>query len=168
MLIFVQVYMTIDKILYLYKVLEEQKRAKESTKRKLEASEEKCFWSTKCSWSDDVIRSKFIRSASSEARSPEVEVHQEMKNLKDSRAGNMFWSCLSFAKDWKSVTTTLEMKFESIGCLFYQERWQRTIVRTVQPLPPLLCSCLCNKTRITALPVEIFLHTRNAFQIDPS
>ena len=40
MLIFVQVYMTIDKILYLYKVLEEQKRAKESTKRKLEASEE--------------------------------------------------------------------------------------------------------------------------------
>jgi len=42
MLIFVQVYRTIDKSLYLYKVLEEQKRAKESTKRKLEASEEKC------------------------------------------------------------------------------------------------------------------------------
>ena len=33
MLIFVQVYMTIDKILYLYKVLEEQKRAKGSLKR---------------------------------------------------------------------------------------------------------------------------------------
>jgi len=29
--------------MYLYKVLEEQKRAKESTKRKLEASEEKCI-----------------------------------------------------------------------------------------------------------------------------
>ena len=42
MLIFVQVYRTIDKILYLYKVLEEQKRAEESTKRKFEASEEKC------------------------------------------------------------------------------------------------------------------------------
>jgi len=162
------VYRTIDKILYLYKVLEEQKRAKESTKRKLEASEEKCSWSTKCSWRDDVIRSKFIRSASSEARSPEAEVHQEMKNLKDSRVGNMFWSCLSFAKDWKRVTTALEMKFESIGCLVYQERWQRTIVRTVQPLPPLLCSCLCNKTRITTLPAEMFLHTRNAFEIDPS
>jgi len=40
MLIFVQVYRTIDKISYLYKVLKEQKRAKESTKRKLEASEE--------------------------------------------------------------------------------------------------------------------------------
>jgi len=26
---------------------------------------------------------------SSEARSPEAEVHQEMKNLKDSRVGNM-------------------------------------------------------------------------------
>ena len=42
MIIFVQVYRTIDKILYLYKVLEEHKRAKESTKRKLEASEEEC------------------------------------------------------------------------------------------------------------------------------
>jgi len=162
MLIFLQVYMTIDKSLYLYKVLEEQKRAKESTKRKLEASEEKC------SWSDGVIRSKFIRSASSEARSPEAEVHQEMKNLKDSRAGNMIWSRLDIAKDWKSITTALEIKFESIGCLFYQERWQRTIVRIVQPLPPLLCLCLCNKTRITTLPAEMFLHTRNAFEIDPS
>jgi len=168
MLIFVQVYRTIDKIWYLYKVLEIQKRAKESTKRKLEASEEKCSWSTKCFWSDDVIKSKFIRSASSEARSPEAEVHQEMKILKDSRAENMSWSRLSIAKDWKSVTTVLEMKFESIGCLFYQERWHRTIVRTVQSLPPLHCSCLCNKTRITALPAEMFLHTRNAFEIDPS
>ena len=147
---------------------EEQKSAKESTKWKLEASEEKCSWSTKCFWSDDVIRSKFIRSASSEARSPEAEVHQEMKNLKDSRARNMFWSRLSIAKDRKSITTALEMKFESIGCLFYQERWQRTIVRTVQPLPSLLCSCLCNKTRKTAMPAEMFLHTRNAFEIDPS
>jgi len=42
MLIFVQVYTTIDKMLYLYKVLEEQKKAKESTKRKLGAPEEKC------------------------------------------------------------------------------------------------------------------------------
>jgi len=42
MLIFVQGYRTIDKMLYLYRVLEEQKRAKESTKRKLGAPEEKC------------------------------------------------------------------------------------------------------------------------------
>ena len=42
MLIFVQVCKTIDKSLYLYKVLEEQKRANESTILKLEASEEKC------------------------------------------------------------------------------------------------------------------------------
>jgi len=41
MLIFVQVYKIIDKIFISYKVLKEQKRAKESTKRKLEASEEK-------------------------------------------------------------------------------------------------------------------------------
>jgi len=42
MLIFVQVYRTIDKVLISYKVLKEQKRAKESTRLKLEASEEKC------------------------------------------------------------------------------------------------------------------------------
>jgi len=42
MLIFVQVYRTIDKMLYLYEVLEEQKRVKESTKRKLGVPEEKC------------------------------------------------------------------------------------------------------------------------------
>jgi len=43
MLIFVQVYRTIDKILCLLKayVLEEQMRAMESTRRKLYASEEK-------------------------------------------------------------------------------------------------------------------------------
>jgi len=35
MLIFVQVYRTIDKILYLYKVLEEQKRAKNQQKGSL-------------------------------------------------------------------------------------------------------------------------------------
>jgi len=29
-------------------------------------------------------------ASSSEARSPEAEVHQKMKNLKDSRVGNMF------------------------------------------------------------------------------
>ena len=43
MLIFVQVYRTIDKVLISYKVLKEQKRVKESTILKLEASEEKCF-----------------------------------------------------------------------------------------------------------------------------
>jgi len=40
MLILVQVYRTIDKISYFLRVLKEQRRAKESTKRKLEASEE--------------------------------------------------------------------------------------------------------------------------------
>ena len=40
-------------------------------------------------------------ASSSEARSPEAEVHQEMKSLTDSSAGNMFWSCLSFAKRLK-------------------------------------------------------------------
>jgi len=63
-----------------YKVLKEQKRAKESTKRKLEASEEKCIWSISA---PEVM-------TSSEARSPEAEVHQEMRDLKLQRLGNGF------------------------------------------------------------------------------
>jgi len=43
MLIFVQVYKTIDKKFVSYKVLKEQRNAMKSTKRKLEASEEKRF-----------------------------------------------------------------------------------------------------------------------------
>jgi len=30
----------------------------------------------------------------------------------------------NIALDWKSVTTAFVKEFESIGCLFYQERWQ--------------------------------------------
>ena len=147
-------------IWYLYKVLEEQKRAKESTKRKLEASEEKC------SWSDDVIKSKFVRSISSEARSPEAEVHQEMRDLKLQRLGNGF--------DLVQHCRRLEECYNGL-CERIWKHWMlvlsrtlRTIVRIVQPLPLLLYSCLCNKTRITALPAEMFLQTRNAFEIDLS
>ena len=155
-------YRTIDKILYLYKVLEEQKRAKESTKRKLKASEEKC------SWSDDVIRNKFIKAPHQKQDHQKLKFIRGWKILKIQELELCPWSRPSFAKDWKSITMGLEKEFESIRCLFYQERWQRTIVRTVQPLPPLLCLCLYNKTRITALPAEMCLHTRNTFEIDPS
>jgi len=48
---------------------------------KLKASRESAP-EVKCSWSDDVIRSKFIKSTSSEAKSPEVEDHQELKESK--------------------------------------------------------------------------------------
>ena len=145
-----------------YKVLKEQKRAKESTRLKLKASEEKC------SWSDDVIRSKFIRSISSEARLLEAEVHKKIRDLKLQRLINGFnlvYHCIRL-KEWSNGRFVKE--FESIECLFSLERWQKTIVRTVQPLLPLLCSCLCIKTRIKTMLVSMFLPTRNAFEIDPS
>jgi len=47
-------------------------RAMKSTRRKFYASEEKC------SWSDDMS----LEASSSEARSPEAEVHQKMRDLK--------------------------------------------------------------------------------------
>ena len=118
----------------------------------------------KCSWSDDVIRSKFIRGTSSEARSPEVEVHQKMRELKLQR----LFSTSSIAEDQKSEATVNSNKFEGIGCLFFEERWQSTIVRNVQPLSPLLSLCLCCRTRITALPAKMFLQNLNGFEIDPS
>jgi len=44
----------------------------------------------KCSWIDGITRSKFIRSASSEARSPEAVVHQKMRDLYFQRLFNEF------------------------------------------------------------------------------
>ena len=139
MLIFVQVYRTIDKIWYIYKVLEEQKRAKVSTKRKLEAPEEKCSWSTKGSWSDDVIRSKFIRSKIT--RSWSSSGAEELKALK----AGISLSCLRVAKDIKKCINGLEMDFEDLRCLLFQESWKRTSVRTVQPPSPLLWSCFATR-----------------------
>jgi len=59
-------------MLYLYKVLEEQKRAKESTKRKLGAPEVQS--------APEVMTSS--EASSSEARSPKAEDHHKLKNLK--------------------------------------------------------------------------------------
>jgi len=44
------------------------------------------------------------------------------ERLKASKVVQMILSRLSIAKDSKSVTTALVKEFESIGCLFYQER----------------------------------------------
>ena len=162
MLIFVQVYRTIDNIWYIYKVLEEQKRAKESTKRKLEAPEEKCSWSTKRSRSDDVIR-----STSSEARSPEAEVHQELKNLKRQKLEFdliMPKSCKRrkecnngpWDEIWKHWMLIISRALTKDNCTNCTTTFSTTLV------------VLCNKTRITALPAKMFLHTRNWFEIDPS
>jgi len=74
----------------------------------------------------------------------------------------------SIAEDQKSKPTANSNEFEGIGCLFFEERWQSTIVRSVQPLPPLLSLCLCYRTRITAMPATMFLHTWNGFEIDHS
>ena len=74
----------------------------------------------------------------------------------------------SIAEDQKSKATANSNEFEGIGCLLFEERWQSTIVRSLQPLPPRLSLCLCYRTRITAMPATMFLHTWNGFEIDPS
>jgi len=114
---------------------------------------------------------------SSEASSSEAphqkQNHQKVKIIR--RWNNQsFKGCSkvlitpSIAEDQKSKTTVNSNEFEGIGCLFFEERWQSTIVRSVQPLPPLLSLCLCYRTRITATPATMFLHTWNDFEIDPS
>jgi len=42
------------------------------------------------------------------------------------------------AEDWKNEATANSNGFEGIGCFFVGECWKRTIVRSVQPLSPLL------------------------------
>ena len=56
----------------------------------------------KCSWSDDVIRSKFVRSKVTKSWSSSGD-----ERLKASKDVQMILSRLSIAKDWKSVITTL-------------------------------------------------------------
>jgi len=126
MLIFVQsVQDHRQKIWYLYKVLEEQKRVKESTKRKLEASEEKCIWSISA---PEVMTSS--EASSSEARSPEAEVHQEMRDLKLQRLFIGFYlvqhcrrlkecsngSCERIWKHWMLVLTRALTKDNCTNC----------------------------------------------------
>jgi len=125
-------------------------RAMESTRRKLETSEEKRFW-----------RQVVLKLTSSEALSSEAghqkltsseasEDHQELKIIRSwrsSEAGrlknfkccsNEDWITPIIAEDWKNKATAISNGFEGIECVFIRERWKRTIVRSVQPLPPLL------------------------------
>ena len=110
---------------------------------------------------------------SSEASSSEVEFHQKLKfiklcKLEDSKVVQWFGCRIYIAKEWKRVTTANSKEFKSIGCLFLFEALTKYKVRIVQPLSPLPRVCLCYKTRITALPATVFLHTWNGFEIVPS
>ena len=102
----------------------------EWTSRKLEASEEKRFWR-----SPETV---FIKRS---------EVHQELKIIR-SWENWSFKDCSNdlissiIAEDLKIKTTTNSIGFEGIVCFFVGESWKRTIVRSVQPLSPLLCLCL--------------------------
>jgi len=71
-------------------------------------------------------------------------------------------------KSGKEEQQLIQKDSKALDSCSFVERWQSTILRSVQPLPPLHRVCLCYKTRITALPATMFLHTLNAFEIDPS
>jgi len=178
MLIFVQVYMTIDKSFEIINRFWKNKRDQRyKQKRNLKAFEENCSWSQSAPenkallkwW--HVIKSEFIRSwSSSEVSSSEAENHQKLQfirrcKLKVSKAVQWIHYRLSIAKEWKRRATT---NSKALDACSFVKRWQSTIVRSVQPLPPLHRVCLWYKTRITALPATMFLHTWNAFEIDPS
>ena len=81
-----------------------------------------------------IIRSKITRSWSS----------SEDERLKTFKVVSMDLITHSIAEDQKTKSTAKSNGFQGIGCLFFEERWQSTIVRSVQPLPPLLRVCLCN------------------------
>jgi len=136
-------------------------RAMESTRRKLYAYEVKCSWSlVLLKWwhhQKQVHQKHLIRS----------KITRRWKNQNFKGCSKVLITP-SIAEHQKSKATVISNEFEGIGCLFFEECWQSTIVRSVQPLPPLLSLCLCYKTRITALPATMFLHTGNGFEVDPS
>ena len=71
-------------------------------------------------------------------------------------------------KSGKEEQRLIQKDSKAMDACSFVKRWQSTIVQSVQPLLPLHIVCLCYKTRITALPATMFLHTWNAFEIDPS
>ena len=118
-------YRTINKVLYLNKVLEEQIKSKESIYLKLKA-----LLKTSAPGEYDVIRSWFFRS---------ISISPEAKWFK------ILWikCCILERKSCRSGRRSHgghTFSFESIWLLNYKERWQMYYVRTVQPPSPLLCS----------------------------
>jgi len=140
-------------------------------------------WNQQSKWSLKHLKKVLLKSSahevmtSSEASSSEAphqkQNHQKLKIIRRWK-NQSFKGCSkvlitpSIAEDQKSKVTVNSSGFEGIGCLFFEERWQSRIVRSVQPLPPLLSLCLYYRTRITSLPATMFLHTGNGFEIDPS
>jgi len=144
MLIFVQVCRTKDKnVVSIFKIFKAySERTNESNginKKEVWSIWRKDVLKTKCSWSADVIR-----STSSEARSPEAVFirswrSSEAMRIKASKGCSNDLISSNIAEDWKNKATTNSNGFEGIGCFYVGESWQRTIVRTIQPLSPLLC-----------------------------
>ena len=131
-------------------------RAMESTRRKLKASEEKRFWRQVllkwwCHYQKQVYQKHLIRSniTRNNFSLEYLKIIRSWKNWSFKGCSNDLITP-SIAEDQKSKAMVISNKFEGIGCLFFEERWQSTILRSVQPLPPLLNLCLCYKTRIIA------------------
>ena len=104
-------------------------RAMELTSRKLEASEDTVLLK---SWRHQKQHHQKLFSS-------EAEDHQKLKESKLQKDVQIILISSSIAEDWKNKAMTNSNGFEGIGCFYVGESWQRTIVRSVQPLSPLLC-----------------------------
>jgi len=146
MLIFVQVCRTIDKnLVSLWSIgYDRTNESNGINKKEAWSIWRKRFWRhavlKKLTSSEAPLQKQFTRSwrhqrfwRSSEAR--------RLKNFKC--CSNDDWIMPIIAEDWENKTTTISNEFEGIRCLFSWERWKRTFVRSVQPLSPLLCFCVC-------------------------
>jgi len=126
-----------------------------------------------CIWRKGLLKSSAPELMTSSQALHQKQNHQKLKIIRRWK-NQSFRGCLkvlitpSITKDQKSKATVISNEFEGIVCLFFEERWQSTIVRSVQPQPPLLSLCLYYRTRITVMPATMFLHTGNGFEIDPS
>ena len=163
-------YRTIVKNLHHIKVLKNKKRAKESRKGSLKASEEKCIWTQKCSWR---------MTTSSEAESHQKRIVQKRPyqkliittswRFKDQH----FKSCLLDSKTLQKTSGN----FATVILLKIWRHWM-LIFKSVDIVPCTNCTttlsttlflCPRYKTRKqlhnTVSPAKMFLWIRNGFQI---
>jgi len=146
MLIFVQVYRTIDKNLVSLWSIGSDRTNESNGINKKEAWSiwRKRFWRQavmkKLTSSEAPLQKQFTRSWRHQRfwRSSETG---RLKNFKC--CSNNDWITPIVAEDWENKTTAISNGFEGIECLFSWERWKKTFVRSVQPLPPLLCFYVC-------------------------
>jgi len=132
---------------------------------KKKGSEDKRFWTSS--------ETDIIKSTSSEIVHQKLTSSEVLKIIINWQTGsfrfvsNAVIITPNIAEEEKPEATANSEEFEGIWCLFFGERWKRTIVQVYNHY--LHYSDLCmHCTRTTVVSTLVFLYTCNGFEIVPS